>query len=370
MARAVPISGRAFPFLECPLMAAIADSTSFKTTGYGRDLARRLGLSGFGRWWAQELATLMPRRLRAALEHRRARPVLAFDAQHAALWRPVRANGQVRMVEAARIPLDGDAQAVTAGGRSALAPLVHANGAAPEVVISLSPRASLRKRLVLPAAIESNLHQALAYDLDRHTPFKSDELYFDAVVVDRDAVHNTLHVELAAARRAIVDPMLRQAQNFGARVVGISVDPPAAAAASRLDLLPKDRSDAASSASRWQVVVPAALLVLGILAALVLPVWQKRDEAIELNVQSEQARQRAGVSDALRTELERRVGAGHDPFDRSGGHALRVAGVDRCRAQQQKGPCQRRRVESRAPAGGHRRAGAHPLNRISSRNGG
>ena len=289
-------------------MAAIADSTSFKTTGYGRDLARRLGLSGFGRWWAQELATLMPRRLRAALEHRRARPVLAFDAQHAVLWRPVRANGQVRMVEAARIPLDGDAQAVTAGGRSALAPLVHANGAAPEVVISLSPRASLRKRLVLPAAIESNLHQALAYDLDRHTPFKSDELYFDAVVVDRDAVHNTLHVELAAARRAIVDPMLRQAQNFGARVVGICVDPPAAAAASRLDLLPQDRSDAASSASRWQVVVPAALLVLGILAALVLPVWQKRDEAIELNAQSEQARQRAGVSDALRTELERRVG--------------------------------------------------------------
>ena len=48
--------------------------------------------------------------------------------------------------------------------------------------------------------------------------------------------------------------------------------------------------------------------IAAILAALVLPVWQKREEAIALNQQSDQARQRAGVSDALRTELERKIG--------------------------------------------------------------
>ena len=49
-------------------------------------------------------------------------------------------------------------------------------------------------------------------------------------------------------------------------------------------------------------------MIAAILTALVLPVWQKREEAIALSQQADQARQRAGVSDALRTELERRVG--------------------------------------------------------------
>lgn len=289
-------------------MASIADPTSFKAPGYGRDLARRLGMTGFGHWWARELAAMMPSRLRAALEHRRARPVLAFDGSRATLWRPVRTNGQLRMTQVGQISLYADAGIVAAAGRAVLAPLTsESNGRAPEVVIALAPRAVLRKRLTLPAAIEANLHQALAYDLDRHTPFKSDELYFDAAVVDRDPAHNTLQVELAAARRAIVDPMVQYAKSFGADVVRISIDPPAATASSRLDLLPADRPERASR-SRWQVAVPALLVIAAILAALVLPVWQKREEAIALRQQSDQARQRAGVSDALRTELERRVG--------------------------------------------------------------
>jgi general secretion pathway protein L len=290
-------------------MAAIADFMPFKTAAKGHDLARRLGLTGFGRWWMHELGELMPARLRDALERRRTRPVLAFDGSRATLWRPAQTNGRVQMVAAAEIPLYADAESVAAGGRAVFAPLMRtANGTAPEIVVALSPRASLRKTITLPAAIEGNLHQALAYDLDRHTPFKADELYFDAVVVDRDGARNTLQVELAAARRAVVDPMLRHAENFGARVVAITVDPPATTAASRLNLLPIDRRDSGSAWLKWPVVVPAVLLAAGIVTALVLPIWQKRTEAIALNEQSDQARQRAAVSDALRTELERKVG--------------------------------------------------------------
>jgi hypothetical protein len=59
--------------------------------------------------------------------------------------------------------------------------------------------------------------------------------------------------------------------------------------------------------ARWQVVLPALLLALGVLAALYLPVWQKREEVIALIRVTGEAQQRAAVSDALRTELERRV---------------------------------------------------------------
>ena len=290
-------------------MAAIADSTSFKAPGLGRSLGRRLRLTGFGHWWAHELVAMTPPRLRSALLHRRARPVLAFEGNRATLWRPAQANGRVQMTEVAQIALEGDPQAVTAGGRAALAPIVRAaNGAVPEVIVAVPARATLRKTLTLPAAIEPSLYQALAYDLDRHTPFKADELYYDAVIADRDTARNTLHVDLAAARRALVDPMLRHAESFGARVVGVAVDPPPAAAASRFNLLPEERRVAGARWTRWQFIVPALTLLAGILAALVLPVWQKRTEAIELIHGTEEARARASVSDGLRTELERRVG--------------------------------------------------------------
>jgi general secretion pathway protein L len=290
-------------------MAAIADPASFRTARLRQDLARRFGLTGFWHWWVHELASLVPARVRAAFERRRARPVLAFDGARAVLWTPVQTAGRMRMASVAEIPLTGEPDAVSAGGRRALAPLAHAgSGVAPEVVIALPPRAVLRKTLVLPAAIEDSLHQALSYDLDRHTPFRADELYFDAAIVDRDPMRNTLQVELAAARRAVVDPLLRHAENFGARVVAVSVDPPEAAQSSRLDLLPQEGRNGDSAFARWYVAIPALLLVAGIAAALVLPLWQKRSEAIALNEQSDDARARATVSDGLRTQLERRVG--------------------------------------------------------------
>ena len=289
-------------------MAAIADPTSFKLAAYPKGLARRLRLLGFGEWWRRELAAAMPERLRRAFARGRARPVLAFDGSRATLWQASPANGEMRMVAVADIPLYADSQSVEAAGRAALAPLIGANRAAPRIIVALSPRASLRKTLVLPLALEEHLHQSLAYDLDRHTPFKPEELYFDAVVVDRDSVHNALRVDLAAARRALVDTVVQQAESFGARVVSVTVDPPAIASASRINLLPEDRRDATPGWARWQIVLPAVLLVIGVLTALILPIWQKRAEAIALIELSEQARDRAGVSDRLRTELEQRVG--------------------------------------------------------------
>ncbi|MDE2360057.1 MAG: pilus assembly protein PilM, partial [Betaproteobacteria bacterium] len=272
-----------------------------------RELTRRLGLAGFGRWWAQELWTFVPARVRDSFERRRARPVLAFDGKVATLWRP-QVNGRLQMVEAAKIPLDGGEGAVVAAGRTALAAVRRPGAEATPVIIALPPRAVLRKSLTLPAAIEADLRAALAYDLDRHTPFKAEDLYFDAVVVDRDATGNTLTADLVAARRALVDPMLRHAESFGAVVTAVVADPPERAASSRVNLLPDERRAAMPTWTRWQVVVPAVLLVFLAVVALVLPLWQKRQEAIALNRVSEGARHRAEASDALRTELERKIG--------------------------------------------------------------
>ncbi len=284
-----------------------SDSTFSALTARVRELTRRLGLAGFGQWWAEQLWSFVPAGARASVERRRARPVLAFDGNVATLWRP-QVNGRLHLVEAARIPLDGAEATVIAAGRTAFATLARQGAAAAQVIVALPPRAVLRKSLTLPAAIEDDLRPALAYDLDRHTPFKGDELYFDAAVVDRDVARNALSVELVAARRTLVDPMLRHAQNFGAQVIAVVAEPPERAATSRVNLLPDDRRVTTPSWARWQVALPTALLVVLALTALILPLWQKRQEAIALINIAEAARHRAEASDALRSELERKIG--------------------------------------------------------------
>jgi general secretion pathway protein L len=272
-----------------------------------RDWARQLGVAGFWRWWMRMLASLVPAGPRAALERRRMRPVIAFDTDHVSVWQAQTRDGKVELAEIARVALAGDANAVATEGRAALARLSRP-GAPLKVVVALAPRMVLQKSLVLPAAVEQDLRQALAYDLDRHTPFKPDELYFDVQVVARDAARGQLRVELATARRAQADAAIAQAQAWGAKVIAVTPTTPPAVPAADLNLLPQDMRNGARFAKRWQFWLPIVALLAVALVAVVLPLWQKREYAIALNEVAGVAMQRAAISESLRSQLERQVG--------------------------------------------------------------
>ncbi len=276
-----------------------------------QELARRLGLAGFWDWWSAQLDPLVPKAPRAALARRRMRTVIAFDGDHATVWRPVLDNGRAMMKAGTAIALTGDAAAIQAAGRAAiasLAPMVYGGSApAQRVVVAVPAREVLRKTIDLPAAVEENLRQALTYDLDRHTPFKAEELYFDAVVARRDAVRGIVHVDLAAVRRAAVDPALKLVAAWGAEVVAVVPASTDMATPSRVNLLPLSMRPSRSLWRRWQFWVPLAVVALLILAAILIPLWQKRDYAIQLNSLADQARAQAAISETLRLELDGKV---------------------------------------------------------------
>jgi general secretion pathway protein L len=274
------------------------------------EIARRTGIAGFWPWWTAQLGALVPTKPRAALARRRMRPVLVFEGDHATLWIPGMDGERAVMLPASSIALTGDAATVANEGRAAVASLAAAGAmnVAPKVVVSVPPREVLRKTLVLPAAIEPNLRQALGYDLDRHTPFKADELYFDAVVVGRIPEKNEIRVDLASCRKSVVDSLLRHATAWGANVAAVVPEPPATVSHSRLNLLPHEARSARAVWRRWQFWLPLGLVASVALAAIAIPLWQKRDYVITLNALANDARAQAGVSEALRTELENKVG--------------------------------------------------------------
>jgi general secretion pathway protein L len=279
-----------------------------------KGVAQRSGLLAFWRWWLAELAPLMPTGLRTALRRRRLHPIVAVDRDVAVLWAPRLTNGALAFEDVARIPLQGDAVELAREGRAAIDALPRANGgmaAATKIVIALPANQVLRKSVTLPAAVEENLHQTLAYDLDRHTPFKSDEVYFDAVVVGRDAAKKEIRVELATALKSSVDQARRRVEAWGAQVIGVSPDAPSAATAlapTALNLLPPAERPTTARWRQWQTWVPTAALAIAALVVIALPIWQKRVHAILLAQLVEQAKVQADASAALRDELERLAG--------------------------------------------------------------
>ena len=223
-------------------------------------------------------------------------------------WLPQIVDGALGMVAIARVPLLGEANDIAAAGRAAVAALAREGQGdarvAPNVVVALPQRQVLRKEIILPAAVGEDLQQALSYDLDRHTPFRPEQLYFDAAVIDRDLAARTIRVDWAAALRTAVDAARRQVEDWGATVAAV-VPGPASTSPTRINLLPEGARSRRRAWRRWQLWAPAGLIAAIALAALFVPLLQKREYAIALNLQMETARQQAEAADAIRVQLER-----------------------------------------------------------------
>jgi general secretion pathway protein L len=272
-----------------------------------RDFAYRIGLPRFWRWWMAELAQLVPASSRGAIRRRLTRPVIEFGDGQATFLRAQVVDGRVALTKVAAVALSGEAAEVAAAGRAAvdsLAATANGSNGPLKVNVALPPNQVLRKELTLPAAVEENLRQTLAYDLDRHTPFRPEQVYFDAVVVGRDPVRRTIRVEWAAALKTVVDGPRKQVESWGADVVAV-VPGPAAAPVRRLNLIPLEARSRAPLWRRWDVWVPTALVLVTALAVVIVPLLQKREYAIALNEKMEQAHHQADAADALRQRLER-----------------------------------------------------------------
>ena len=262
-----------------------------------------------------QLVPRIPARLRNAVQRRRLRPVLAFGTDAAVLWVPAVANSHLAYKETARIPLSADPAAAARAGRAAIDALSSAaNGGRARqarVVVALPANQVLRKTIALPAAVEDNLLQVLTYDLDRHTPFKPDEVYFDAAIVGRDTTKKEIRVDWAAALKTVVDQMRRRAEGWGATVVAVTPDLPTGAAllaGTALNLLPAAERPEASSRGRSEIWIPIVLIAATALVATALPIWQKRGYGIALMQLTNQGRMQADASSALREQLERLTG--------------------------------------------------------------
>ena len=225
-----------------------------------KGFAARSQIGTFFSWWKDELLTCLPKALSERLSSAPAKIVLGqgIDGN----WHAARVRGTKR--EAERNLDLGDLASV----RRALGFLEALNDQPAEIkVLALSADKVLRKRLSLPLAAEENLRQVLGFEMDRQTPFKADQVYFDWRIIKRDTAQRTLLVDLLATPKTTLDAAL--AQLAPAQIVVDAVDTASGRGALQFEhtqgfnLLPLERRGASGDPQarvRW--ILAASLVAL------------------------------------------------------------------------------------------------------------
>jgi general secretion pathway protein L len=163
----------------------------------------------------------------------------------------------------------------------------------------------------LPSLTESNLRRALYFEIDRQTPFRSDDVYFDYRVVARNPQAKDITVELTTVPRSIVDETLSRVREWGLQPSVVDVADSDKQLGIGVNLL-KGVDGEESGFWRSPLNVASTMLFIGLLAAVFyVPMNQMATMDESLAAQVSEERDRAKHSLAVRDELEQAIRASH-----------------------------------------------------------
>lgn len=171
-------------------------------------------LPGFLAWWSGELRALLPVRWQAFFGGGNVWCLLRHEDSQ---WH-VRRSGQVSTSPPWSDALDAPAQqamlnaAVAGVDRQDL-----------RLALCLPRDAVLRRRLLLPEAARDNLRQIGAFEMDRQTPFRTDQVYYDLRELPGPAPAGRIAAELVAAPRSAVDAKLEHLRNAGIAIDAVDL---------------------------------------------------------------------------------------------------------------------------------------------------
>jgi general secretion pathway protein L len=262
----------------------------------------RQKLAAFWRWWSGEIARMVPERFGGGFAGSSRAPLVALEGDSVALLE-VRGTA---LAETSRSPL---ASLDPEGRRLAMRNLLAGAGEQQmRVRLVLAREESLLRRVSLPLATEENLAQVLAFEMDRLSPFRAEDVYFGYRTAGRDVAAGKVQVDLGVARRAIIDERVARLREWGASVQGVVLADDVVRSALPVDLLPESQRGEREASGMRRIQLGLAVAVVALFAfALGFPVWQKREAVITMMPALVKAKAEAEGTDALARELERNV---------------------------------------------------------------
>lgn len=155
----------------------------------------------------------------------------------------------------------------------------------------------LKFQHTFPEAVQENLNQVVAYQLDRLTPFSADKLYFDVKIAQHNKTRQEIQADIYIAP---IKPVEQLKQQLYAQ--GIPKFDRISLANSDLTLRAVTESEADTKQPSWSYI-PLYFLITALVLSLALPTMYKQRRLDQINHALHQLRQHTSAQLELRDKL-------------------------------------------------------------------
>lgn len=221
----------------------------------------------FLRWWRRELSFLVPEKIKQLVSDRQGFIIISPEGGQFTLTYLYKQHYE------ALATIERN-EAGIAHFKSLLAN--DERLAKADVVLRLTNGHAIQKELALPAAAKENLVQVLAYELDRYTPFKADQVYFSVKPLEGVNEAGQIRVMLILTPRESLDGFYEDIKALGlspllADYQGLAND--LEDGDDYYNLLPEKLRQKTANTPRLinLALITSVFLLLG--AVLVMPLW-------------------------------------------------------------------------------------------------
>ena len=258
------------------------------------DMPFEMQVRSFFSWWGEELITFIPDGLKRFLGQ--ATEYLLVNKDHAGMTLCLVNAKTVRQL--AHFPNDiDDVNAMDELRQS------HPQLSTLDVILELKRSQVLTREIRLPLAAKSNLHQVVAYELDRYTPFTAEQVYYDVQITGKDTETGQLSAQLALIPRQKLDDLCEELIDCGlhptvARLDGQAEQSPA------FNLLPPEHRPSNRSTSKIINAAIATVLMLLLLGLFLVPLWSQQRIVAELEREVKAVSEVANQVQTLQERLE------------------------------------------------------------------
>ncbi|MGZ5055707.1 MAG: PilN domain-containing protein [Methylobacter sp.] len=253
-----------------------------------------LDVKKFFRWWLRELDFLVPEKVRQLVHEKQGFIIVRPENDRLALTYVL--NEKIEPL----VKLERNAAGIEQykALRAKDERLAKA-----DVILRLTGNEAIQKELALPAAVKENLSQVVAYELDRYTPFKAEQVYFAVKLMEGEHEPGQIRAMLVLTPRETLDALYEFIRAMDVSPLFVDYEATPNDLEQRYDtynLLPESLREKPAAAPRliYTGLIAGILLLLG--AALMLPVWfenqtvntlQEKIDAIEKDVKEVKAMQ-------------------------------------------------------------------------------
>lgn len=252
-------------------------------------------LTGAWKWWLAELGDMLPDGIRSLVAS--GPKCLYLEMSNVEVIASHRTRDE--NIELARYPMTG--ADIPPDQPQKVRDLASR---ASEVVLCLPRDKVLIKTLHLPLATAENLREVLGFEMDRQTPFRVEQVYYDYHIASADLKNKRLDIVMVVTPRGLLDELLEKLRATELQPHRVTVCRNGEQIPCAVNLLPVSRRQQKSAATRTLNLALSVLTAVLLFSAVALPLLNKHFATRNLESRIDVASGAAEVARRLRIEVD------------------------------------------------------------------